>query len=113
MRLHGAWVSPFVRLVKLALEIKGIEYVEEDLKNKSSVLLKYNPIYKEVPILVVNGIPLVESLVILKYIDETWNNGPRFPLEDPYKKAQIRFWCSFVQKQVVKNSFLNSYLFVW
>ena len=102
VRLHGMWVSPFVRLVKLALEIKGTEYeyVEEDLKNKSLVLLNYNPIHKKVPVLVVNGKPLVESLIILEYIDETWKNGTRFLPEDPYKRAQIRFWCSFIHKQV-------------
>ncbi|XP_065627558.1 glutathione S-transferase U10-like [Quercus suber] len=103
VRIHGMWVSPFVRLVKLALEIKGIqyEYVEEDLKNKSSLLLEYNPIHKKVPVLVLNGKPLVESLIILEYIDETWKNGPRFLPEDPYKRAQIRFWCSFVHRQVI------------
>ncbi|KAK4568226.1 hypothetical protein RGQ29_003851 [Quercus rubra] len=108
VRLHGMWVSPFVRLVKLALEIKGIEYeyVEEDLKNKSLVLLNYNPIHKKVPVLVVNGKPLVESLIILEYIDETWKNGTRFLPEDPYKRAQIRFWCSFIHKQVFETMML-------
>ncbi|KAK9996068.1 hypothetical protein SO802_020754 [Lithocarpus litseifolius] len=83
------WVSPFVRLEKLALEIKGIqyEYVEEDLKNKSSVLLEYNLIHKKVPILVLNGKPIVESFIILEYIDETWKNDPQFLPEDPYKRA--------------------------
>ena len=68
MRLHG----PFVRLVKLTLEIKDIqyEYVEEDLENKSLVLLKYNPIHKKVLVLVVNGKPLIESLIIIEYMDE-------------------------------------------
>ena len=74
--------------------------MEEDLVNKSLVLLKYNPVHKKVPVLVVNGKPLVESLIILEYIDETWKNSPRFLPEDPYKKAQLRFWCSFVYKQV-------------
>ncbi|KAF3969741.1 hypothetical protein CMV_006494 [Castanea mollissima] len=129
VRLHGMWASPFVRLVKLTLEIKDIqsEYVEEDLENKSLVLLnynpihkkveedlvnkslvllKYNPIHKKVPVLVVNGKPLVESLIILEYIDETWRNGPRFLPEDPYKKAQLRFWCSFVHKQVFETMML-------
>ena len=73
--------------------------MEEDLVNKSLVLLKYNPVHKKVPVLV-NGKPLVESLIILEYIDETWKNSPRFLPEDPYKKAQLRFWCSFVYKQV-------------
>ncbi|KAK9996069.1 hypothetical protein SO802_020755 [Lithocarpus litseifolius] len=106
--LHGFFASPYVRRVDLALKFKGIpyEYVEEDLKNKSSLLLKYNPVHKKVPVLVHNGKPIVESLVILEYIDETWKNGPRFLPEDPYKRAQIRFWASFVHQQVFENMVL-------
>ena len=113
--LHGFFASPYVRRVELALKFKGIpyEYVEEDLKNKSSLLLKYNPVHKKVPVLVHNGKPIVESLVILEYIDETWKNGPRFLPEDPYKRAQIRFWASFVHQQVSETVSLNSQHFIW
>ncbi|XP_050258117.1 glutathione S-transferase U9-like [Quercus robur] len=106
--LHGFFASPYVRRVELALKFKGIpyEYVEEDLKNKSSLLLKYNPVHKKVPVLVHNGKPIVESLIILEYIDETWKNRPRFLPEDPYKRAQIRFWASFVHQQVFENMVL-------
>ena len=112
--LHGFFASPYVRRVELALKFKGIpyEYVEEDLKHKSSLLLKYNPVHKKVPVLVHNGKPIVESLVILEYIDETWKNGPQFLPEDPYKRAQIRFWASFVHQQVSEIVSLNSHHFI-
>ncbi|XP_038896028.1 glutathione S-transferase U9-like [Benincasa hispida] len=101
--LYGLWASPFVKRVELALKIKGIpfEYVEEDLQNKSPDLLKFNSVYKKVPVLVHNGRPICESAVIFEYIEEVWkNNGPSLLPQHPYKRAQIRFWADFVQNQL-------------
>lgn len=114
VKLHGGG-SPYSKRVELALKLKGIPYkfVEEDLNNKSPLLLEYNPVYKKIPVLVHNGKPISESLIILEYIDETWkNNGPRLLPEDPYKRAQIRFWVSFFQQQVGKKT-INSLIIVY
>lgn len=103
--VHGMWGSPFVKRVELALKIKGIgfQYVEEDLQNKTLELLKFNPIYKKVPVLIHNGKPICESFVILGYIDQVWkNNGPPLLLQDPYKRAQIRFWADFIHNQMLQ-----------
>lgn len=59
-------------------------------------MLKYNPVYKKVPVLVQNGKPIAESFVILEYIDETWKNGPLLLPKDPYKRAQVRLLISFL-----------------
>ncbi|KAK3226773.1 hypothetical protein Dsin_006635 [Dipteronia sinensis] len=79
VKLHGVWVSSYSKRVELALSIKGIpyEYIEEDLSNKSHLLLQYNLIHKKIPVLVHNGKPLAESMIILEYIDETWKNAHR------------------------------------
>nr|POE89526.1 glutathione transferase gst 23 [Quercus suber] len=104
LKLFRTWSSRFALRVVWALNFKGIQYdtIFEDLSNKSSLLLQYNPIYKKVPVLVHNGKPLLESLVILEYIDETWKQNPLLP-EDPSERATARFWAKFGDDKVLPS----------
>lgn len=107
VKLLGYWASPFALRVKWTLKLKEIEYqyVEEDLPNKSPLLLHYNPVHKKIPVLVHDGKPVAESLIILEYIEETWTQNPILP-EDPYKRAQARFWAKFVDEKVIEQAIL-------
>ncbi|XP_021979770.1 glutathione transferase GST 23 [Helianthus annuus] len=107
VKLFRTWSSPYALRIVWALKLKGIVYetIYEDLANKSSLLLEYNPVHKKVPVLLHNGTPICESLVILEYIDETWNTTARFLPEDPLARATARFWAKFNDDRVTTSIF--------
>ncbi|KAL9403373.1 hypothetical protein Peur_000345 [Populus x canadensis] len=96
------WSSPFGMRVRIALAEKGVkyEYSEQDLRNKSDLLLQMNPVHKKIPVLVHDGKPVCESLIIVQYIDEVWKDKAPLLPSDPHKRAQSRFWADFVDKKI-------------
>ncbi|XP_071701444.1 probable glutathione S-transferase [Rutidosis leptorrhynchoides] len=106
VKLYSLSGSPFVCRAKIALNIKGIEYenMEETFGNFSADLLKYNPVYKKVPVLVHNGKAICESLVIVEYIDDVWKAVPLLP-QDPHEKAIARFCAKFIDDKFIPTAF--------
>lgn len=105
VKLLVATLSPFVVRVRIALALKGIDYeiIQEDLKNKSELLLQSNPVYKQIPVLIHNGKPICESMIIMQYIEEVWDKkAPKLLPKDPYDRAIARFWTAFIDDKLLQ-----------
>ncbi|GJT65723.1 probable glutathione S-transferase [Tanacetum coccineum] len=92
------WASMYGMRVRIALAEKGIpyEYKEQDLRNKSQLLLDMNPVHKKIPVLIHNGKPVCESGIIVEYIDEVWNDKAPLFSDDAYAKGSAMFWADFI-----------------
>ncbi|CAK7349641.1 unnamed protein product [Dovyalis caffra] len=106
VKLIGSYTSLFCTRVEWALKLKEVqyEYLEDDVFNKSPLLLKHNPVHKKVPVLVHDDKPIAESLVILQYIDETWKDNPLLP-QDPHERATALFWAKFADEKCLVEAY--------
>ncbi|XWS63579.1 hypothetical protein CRYUN_Cryun06bG0112700 [Craigia yunnanensis] len=103
VKVLGSWASPFVLRVRIALHIKSVnyEFIEENLSDsKSELLLKSNPVFKKVPVLIHGDKSICESLIIVQYIDKVWTSGPSILPSDAYERANSRFWVAYVDDKI-------------
>nr|WAA68402.1 tau class glutathione S-transferases [Pinus yunnanensis] len=106
VKLLGVAYSQFVVRVRIALALKGIhyEFIEEDIQNKSELLLQSNPVHKKIPVLIHNGKPVCESMIIVQYIEEAWDRKAPFLMpRDRYDRAIARFWAAFIDDKVIPS----------
>lgn len=78
--LYGSWISTFARKVALGLELKGLEYEPVDalVPEFAAELKRVNP-RGEVPVLLDDGLVIVNSSDILQYLDWRYPAAPLHP----------------------------------
>ncbi|XP_011087001.1 glutathione S-transferase U17-like [Sesamum indicum] len=98
VKVLGAWPSPFVNRVRMALKVKSVDYelIETNPHEKTELLIKSNPVHKKIPVLFHGDKRICESLIIVQYIDEVWTDGPSILPSDPYDRAIARFWAAYI-----------------
>ncbi|MCE3051944.1 Glutathione S-transferase U18 [Datura stramonium] len=97
VKLLGSWPSTFVMRPRIALNIKSVGYDFLEEQFGSELILKANPVYKKIPVLIHDGKPICESLIIIQYIDEFWtNSGSSILPSHPYDRAIARFWAYYI-----------------
>jgi len=82
IQLYGSWFSPFARKVALALELKGLAYemIDALARDRRDQLVALNP-RGEVPVVVDDGLVVVNSADIVQYLE--W----RYPAPALYPEA--------------------------
>lgn len=87
-------LCPYVQRARAILAEKNIEHDIKyiDLDSPPDWFFDVSPLEK-VPVLLVDGEPLFESMAICEYLDEV-TKGSLYP-EEPFKKAQNRAWIEF------------------
>lgn len=96
LKLYGFDVSNYHNMIKLALALKGVEYeLVPTYPNQSERFLAISPMGK-VPALETEQGVLVETNVILEYLDTLYPEPSLYP-QDPFAKARVKELTKFVE----------------
>ena len=90
MKLIGSKTSPYVRKVRVLLAEKSIacEFVEENAWAADTKVPLYNPLNKVPALVLDDGEPIFDSVVIAEYLDAL--PGARFIPTEPRARARVR-----------------------
>ena len=102
LELYHSVNSVCAQKVRIALAEKGLEYREHLMTLHGDQFdeqyMKLNP-NAVVPTLVHDGRPVIESSVILYYVDEAFPNPPLMP-KDPHQRALVRQFNKLIDEYV-------------
>jgi glutathione S-transferase len=102
LELYGAPQSTCSQRVRFVLNAKGLSFEEHrfDLFSGDQLkpeYLKLNP-NGLVPTLVHDGVPVIESSVIMEYLEEVFPDGRTFVPADPLSRARMRALIRFIDE---------------
>lgn len=99
-------VCPFAQKALIALYEMGVDFdiIEVDAKNKPASLFEVNK-KGLVPALKDQGNAVVDSYIVLEYINDMWkkSDGKGLFPESPSQRAVARTWSTFISNNLVKN----------
>ena len=112
MELYHGRASTCSKKVRMCLYEKGIEFEShlldlQKFEQHTPEYLALNP-NGVVPTLVHNGRPVIESSIIIDYIDDYYGQNPLKP-EDPYERAQMRLWIKFSDEAAYKAVYAHTW----
>jgi len=89
LTLHGFSYSNYYNMVKHALMLKDIPFVESKVYTSSPELSALSPVEKVPVVTTQSGENLSESSVILDYLEDAYPEVPLYP-SDPLARARVR-----------------------
>ncbi len=103
LELYTHPMSPCAQKVRIVLAEKRLDWEKRHVElaekeNLTPDYLKLNPL-GVVPTLVDEGQPIIESSIICEYLDDKFSQ-PELRPENPYQRAQMRFWMKHVDIKV-------------
>lgn len=115
--LYGYWRSSSAYRVRIALNLKKIEYRQQAINLAPGVSEQLTDAYRRVnplglvPALVHQGNTIVQSAAICEYLEETFPNTPLLP-QDPAGRARVRALMQSIASEVqpLNNLAVQSYL---
>ncbi len=103
IKVHGHPLSPFVRKVLFALEIKGVEYENVVvMPNDSSPAFRAVSPLGKIPVLQHDDFSVPDSSVICRYIERVFPTPALFPA-DPKMEARALWVEEYADTKVIEN----------
>ncbi len=113
LTLYHFWSSTCSRKVRIALAEKGLDWDSRHIdivfkrENLEPEYVKLNP-NGVVPTLDHDGNIVIESNIIIEYLDDTFPETPLMP-EDTHERAMMRLWMDKAETVIRKNINIISY----